>query len=71
MKTTFCPECGGAGFCLPRCSSSTSREKYWQRTLWTASIMLNGLKNPEQRRYYEQQIQQQNGLRTDGPRQRA
>jgi hypothetical protein len=52
----FCPSCGGAGYCLSHCRASSGMERYHQRTIWTARVMLSGLTNPQSREYYNQRI---------------
>ena len=53
---TFCPSCGGHGFCLDGCQVTTPRARYWQRKAWQATVMLGQVRHPEQRAYYDEQL---------------
>jgi hypothetical protein len=72
MKAHFCPSCGGAEFCLATCRLTTAQERYYQRTIWAARVMLMSVNLLESRQYYRAQIQHaQEALRGSHQQQRA
>lgn len=50
---TACPRCGCPDFCL---TCGTAAQRYAQRTLYHATLMLRLAANDEQRRYYSAQV---------------
>ena len=67
-----CPSCGGAEFCLAMCRLTTAQERYHQRTIWVARVMLMSVQLQESRQYYRAQIQHaQEALRWGQQQQRA
>ncbi len=57
VAVTFCPACGGGGFCLPHCRVTSARVQYHQRTAWHAQVLLATAANQEQRTYWRQRLE--------------
>ena len=52
----FCPTCGGAEFCQPRCTATTPRQQHHQRTVWWMGVMRDTSQSERQREYWSQQV---------------